>query len=138
VYRLTGTDAKGKAVEDEFVWEIKGTDDKSVKVNQHRKSQIDDPVSKQVATLDWTEMAPCFSMEKPTHEVSGRENVTVDAGSWETVVTDAKDFFGNHRTFWMIPDQPGVYAKVVDHGNANEEGDQIELVYELQEIRQAG
>lgn len=138
VYGLTGKDAKGKPVEDEYVCEIKGNDDKSVKVNQHRKSQLDDPVSKQVATLEWTNLSPCFSMEKPNHEVARRESVTVPAGSFEAVVAEANDFFGNHRTFWLIPDQAGVYAKVVDHGNENEDGDETELVYELREIRQSG
>jgi hypothetical protein len=134
VYEVKGIDAKGKPVEDEYRCEIKATNPSDVGVVQHFESKRNDVTAKQVAMHDWSRLSPCFDVEKPTTEVVGRESVEAPAGSFETVVADLQGFFGARRTVYMIPDRPGVYAKVVDHPNANEENDQTELTYLLSQV----
>ena len=137
-YAISGVDAKGKEVTDEYVATVKGNDDSKVRVNTHRVSKKDDPVSSQVKTLDWSQLSPFFYVERAESQVLGRESVQVAAGSFECAKVEIKGFFGAHLTAWMIVDQPGVYAKVEEHANANEEGDQTALVYELQSVQQGG
>jgi hypothetical protein len=59
------------------------------------------------------------------------ESVQVPAGTFDTVVVELRDFFGAHQTVWLIKDKPGIYAKVVDHGNQQDEADKTEMTYEL-------
>lgn len=64
--------------------------------------------------------------------VKGSETVEVPAGSFETVVVEVSNsFFRTRDTYWLIVDQPGVYAKWVDHGKQDEPAD---IVMELVEI----
>jgi hypothetical protein len=134
VYEVQGTDAKGKPVEDEYRCEIKGTNPTDVGVVQHFVSKQNEVTAKQVAKHDWSRLSPCFDVERPTTELAGRESVETPAGTFETVAADLQGFFGARRTVYMIPDQPGVYAKVVDHPNANEEEDQTALTYLLKQV----
>lgn len=134
VYEVAGTDAKGKPVEDEYRCEIKAANPTDVAVVQYFVSKQNEVTAKQVAKHDWSRLSPCFVVEKPTTEVLGREPVRAPSGSYDTVVADLQGFFGAHRTVYMIPDQPGVYAKVVDHPNANEEADQTALTYLLKQV----
>jgi hypothetical protein len=133
-YSVTGTDAKGKPVEDIYYGEIKANDAAEVGVNKYHGKMAKDPVASQVAKLPWGSFSPFFPMEKPEHELVKLESVTVPAGSFDAVVVELRDFFGAHQTAWLIKDKPGVYAKVVDHGNANDEADKIEITYELTKI----
>jgi hypothetical protein len=133
-YDVSGTDIAGKEVTDEFIATVKGTDDRTARVNEYRVSNQADPVSKQVKTLDWSTLSPLFSIERAEATPLRTETVEVAAGSFETVVVDVKGYFGAHITAWMIVDKPGVYARVEDHGNANEEDDRTALVYELRSI----
>jgi hypothetical protein len=119
-YSLTGTDIKGK---------------KEVGVVSTRESEKDKPQATQVAKTEWTRVSPFFFVERAEPEVIGRETIKVPAGEFETSVAELRGFFGTHLTVWMIVDKPGIYAKVADHGNANEEGDKTELVYELVEFQ---
>jgi hypothetical protein len=134
-YTVQGTDAQGKPVEDEYLCEIKGTNPTDVGVVQYFVSKENEVTAKQVAKHDWSRLSPCFDVEKPTTELLGRESVETPAGTFETVSADLAGFFGAHRTVYMIADKPGVYAKVVDHPNANEESDQTSLTYLLQEVK---
>ena len=134
VYALSGTDAKGRDVSDKWTATLQVNTDKEAGASAYRESAKDSPLAKQVARHDWTKDSPFFWIEKAETEVTGREKVTVPAGEFECVVIEQKGFFGAHITAWMIVDEPGVYAKVVDHGNANEEEDQTELTYELEAI----
>jgi hypothetical protein len=133
-YAVSGTDAKGKAVEDEFRAVVKGTDDSSVGVTQDLASEKDRPTAGQVAQVPWSSQSPFFALDKAEIEIVGRETVTVPAGTFETVAAELTGFFGGHRTVWMISDKPGIYAKVIDHGNKNEADDKTELIYELATI----
>ena len=133
-YAVSGTDAKGKEVTDQFIATFKGGDDKSARVNEYRVSKKDDPVSGQTKTLDWSQLSPLFSVERAESKVLRKESVQVAAGSFETTVVEITGFFGAHQTVWMIDDKPGIYAKVESHPNANEEGDQTAMVYELEKL----
>lgn len=134
VYSLSGTDAKGKEVTDTWTATLQVNTDKEAGASAYRESEKDSPLAKQVARHDWTKASPFFWVEKAETEVAKREKVAVPAGEFECVVVEQKGFFGAHITAWMIADEPGVYAKVVDHGNANEEEDPTELTYELESI----
>lgn len=134
VYEVTGTDAKGKEVQDTYRCEVKANNPSEVGVSQYFVSKKDEVTAEQVAKHDWSQYSPCFAVERPTPELTGKETVETPAGSFETVTADLSGFFGERRSVWMINDQPGVYAKVVDQPNANEEGDQTNLTYVLKEV----
>ena len=136
-YAVSGTDAKGKPVEDTYLAQVKATNPEGISVIAYHGSAKGE-AAKQLQTLDWGKLSPFFVVEKPESTVLRRESVTVPAGSFETVVVELKGFFGAHRTVWMIDDRPGVYAKVVDHPNVSEgeeaSTDQTEMTYELSKI----
>ncbi len=133
-YAVSGTDAKGKPVQDTYYGVIKANNPSDVGVNKYLGKMAKDPVAKQVATLPWGSFSPFFPMEKPEHELVKLETVEVPAGTFDTVVVELRDVFGAHQTAWLIKDKPGIYAKVVEHGNANMEDDQTEITYELTKI----
>lgn len=134
-YQLTGTDAKGKPVEDKWTGEVKANNENEVGVISSRDADKAKPQATQVAMIPWSRVSPFFFVEKSEPEVTAREKVSVPAGEFECVVAELKGFFGAHLTVWMIADKPGVYAKVVDHGNINDEADQTELTYELVSLK---
>lgn len=136
-YAVSGTDAKGKAVEDTYLAEVKATNPDGIGVIAYHGSAKGD-AAKQLQTVDWGKLSPFFVVERPQSQVLRKETVTVPAGTFETVVVELKGFFGAHRTVWMVEEKPGVYAKVVDHPNASESeddaGDQTEMTYELTKL----
>lgn len=133
-YAVSGTDAKGKSIDDEQRIVIKGGDDASIKVASDRKSDEGKPTYGQAKTIEWSKFSPTFYVERPTEKMVGAETVEVPAGSYETTKAEVEGFFGERYTVWMIRDEPGVYAKVIDHGNANEPDAKTEIVYELASI----
>lgn len=133
-YAMTGTNAKGKKVDDAFLAEVKGADDKEVRFVAYRRSQESNAAVKQIQSLRWTTWSPLFSVEQAEHTLLRRETIEVPAGSFDTVVVELKGFFGQHFTVWMVQDRPGVYAKVIEHANAAEEGDKTEIEYALTEL----
>ena len=136
-YAVSGTDAKGKAVEDTYLAEVKATNPDGIGVIAYHGS-AKGGAAKQLQTVDWGKLSPFFVVERPQSQVLRKETVTVPAGTFETVVVELKGFFGAHRTVWMVEEKPGVYAKVVDHPNASESeddaGDQTEMTYELTKL----
>jgi hypothetical protein len=133
-YAVSGTDAKGKPVQDTYYGTIKANNAAEVGVNKYHAKMAKDPVAKQVAMLPWGSFSPFFPMEKPEHELVKLESVEVPAGKFDTVVVELRDVFGAHQTVWLIKDKPGIYAKVVEHGNANMEDDKTEITYDLTKI----
>ncbi len=129
-YAVTGTDAKGKEKEDTYLAVVKATNPDGVGVVAYHASDKGE-ASKQLATVPWSKLSPFFAVEKAETKLVKRESVTVPAGTFECVVVELEGFFGAHRTVWMIADKPGVYAQVIDHGNATEDADQTELTYAL-------
>ncbi len=129
-YAVSGIDAKGKETQDTYWAEVKATNPEGIGVVAFHASAQGE-AAKQLATVPWSKLSPFFSVEKAKTSLVKRESVTVTAGTFDCVVVELEGFFGAHRTVWMIADAPGVYAKVVDHGNATDEGDQTELTYVL-------
>ncbi len=133
-YAVTGTNIKGKDVTDEYRGEVKGNNENDVAVVQTLLSAKDTPQAKQALSLAWDKASPFFYVERATTEVTGREKVETPAGTFDCITAELKGFFGAHKTVWMPIDKPGIYAKVVDHGNANEEDDQTEMTYVLSSV----
>ena len=131
-YKQTGKDAKGKAVEDDYRCVIKsasGSDVGTVCNGVNHPSE--DKGANEVATAEWSAYSPFFSVSQPKVELMERADLTVPAGTFDTVKADLQGFFGNHYTVWMIADKPGIYAKVQKHPNAGTEDDQTDMVFEL-------
>jgi len=132
-YAVSGTDAKGKPVEDTYLATVKATNPEGIGVIAYHQSSKGE-AAKQLQTVDWSKYAPFFVVEKPKMKLLRRESVTVPAGAFECVVVELEGFFGAHRTVWMVADKPGVYAKVVDHANESEEDAQGEMTYVLSKL----
>jgi hypothetical protein len=136
VYKQTGKDAAGKDVTDDYACTVKAATERDVGtvcngVNHPSK----DKGANEVATLDWSKYSPFFAVSEPIEaKLVERADLTVPAGTFDTVQVEVKDFFGNSYTFWMIADKPGIYAKVHKHANANTEDDKTDLVFELAAI----
>ncbi len=138
VYTRAGTDAKGKKAGGKLTYALSNTSDDGATTSY----TVDpDPgtnkASSQPANTPWSTWSPFFAMEKPTVTISGREAVTVPAGTFEASKAELADFFGNHKTVWMIVDKPGIYAKVVESPNTSTEGDKTSITYELTELPKA-
>ncbi|MFO7566369.1 MAG: hypothetical protein R6X02_27245 [Enhygromyxa sp.] len=134
-YKQTGKDAAGKEVEDDYACVVKSATKTEVGtvcngVNHPSK----DKGANEVATVEWSSYSPFFAVSQPKAELVERAELTVPAGSFDTVQAKVEDFFGNSYTFWMIADKPGIYAKVHKHANANTEDDRTDLVFELAAI----
>ena len=132
-YKLSGKDAKGKDVDDDYRCVIKTSDSKTVgTVCNTVNKPSEDKGANMVATRDWTKYSPFFAVEKPTAELVEVADVTVPAGSFKAVVVDLKDFFGANYKVWMIADKPGVYARVEEGPRGPD--DKTTKVYELASI----
>jgi hypothetical protein len=132
VYQRSGTDAKGKKVAGKLTYALSNTSDDGATTSY----TVDpDPgtnkASSQAANTPWSTLGPFFAMEKPTTTISGREEVTVPAGTFMASKAEITDFFGNHKTVWMIVEKPGIHAKVIEGANAGTEGDKTEITFEL-------
>ncbi|KIG12870.1 hypothetical protein DB30_00937 [Enhygromyxa salina] len=135
VYKQTGKDIKGKDVDDDFKCEVKTASDTEVgTVCNGVNHPSEDKGATMVATAEWTEFSPFFSVSRPEVKLIERADLTVPAGTFDTVQAELAGFFGNNYTVWMIADKPGVYAKVLKHPNSGTEGDQTELVFELSSL----
>lgn len=138
MYDVSGTNAKGKEVTDEFRGEVKGNNENDVAITQTLMSAADTPQATQAASFPWSNLSPFFGVEKAEVEVARRETVQTPAGSFDCIVVELKGFFGAHKTVWLPIGKPGIYAQVVDHGNANEEGDETEMTYVLKSVTTPG
>lgn len=135
-YAMSGTDIKGKPVEDTLHGEIADHEELDVKILEYKMSAAGNPAVTQPQGHPWVDLSPFFWVEQREVKFEKRETVEVPAGKFECVVADITGFFGKHLTVWMIVDKPGVYAKVVEHPNAKsaEEGDPTNIVYELAKV----
>ncbi len=133
-YAVTGTGPKGKPFEDTLHGIVKAVNPGDVGVTSYLESQSKEPIATQVATHPWSRFSPFFAVETAEHKLLRKESVDTPAGKFDCIVVELEGFFGAHHTVWMIVDKPGVYAQVVDHGNAKDEADQTELTYVLTTI----
>ncbi|MFV8754523.1 hypothetical protein ACNOYE_28575 [Nannocystaceae bacterium ST9] len=137
-FKQTGKDAKGKDVEDDYRCEIKFSSASEVgTVCNGVKFPSKDKGANEVAKAEWNEFSPFFAVSRPEHTLVERADLTVPAGTFDTVKVELKDFFGASYTVWMIADKPGLYAKVLKHPNAGVEDDKTELVFELATLPEA-
>lgn len=116
-WEMTGTDKKGKPISDTLHGEIHGHDDLDVKIMEYKESQKKIPAVMQPQGHPWGKLSPFFHVDQSETKLLRKESVQVPAGTFDCVVTEVTGFFGNHLTVWMIADQPGIYAKVVQHPN---------------------
>lgn len=133
-YARSGTNVKGKKIDDEFRWVVRRASADEVGTSGTITGGGEGQPSGEVALAQWTQFSPFFTVEKPTHELKGREKVTVPAGEFDVIVADIKGVFGNRKTVYMVVDKPGVYAKVVEHPNEGAGKDKTNLTWELKEI----
>jgi hypothetical protein len=138
MFKQTGKDASGKDVEDDYRCEIKFSSATEVGtvcngVNHPSK----DKGANEVAKAEWTDFSPMFGVSRPEHTLVERADITVPAGTFDTVKVELKDFFGASYTVWMIADKPGLYAKVLKHPNSGVEDDKTEMVFELATLPEA-
>jgi hypothetical protein len=132
VYKQTGKDAAGKDVQDDYQCMIKASSAEGAGVlcnGIHHPSK--DKGANEVATTPWTDLSPFFAVEQPQTKLVARADLTVPAGTFDTIEIEVKGFFGDDYTFWLIADKPGVYAKVIKRANSTTEGDQTNLTFEL-------
>lgn len=120
-YSMEGSNKKGKPIEDQLHGEIHGHDDLDVKIMEYKESKKNIPAVMQPQGHPWGKLSPFFHVDQSEVKLLRKESVQVPAGSFDCVVADITGFFGNHLTVWMINDQPGVYAQVVQHPNTKNE-----------------
>jgi hypothetical protein len=133
VYHQTGTDGKGKDVEDDYRCVIKTATTSDVgTVCNGVEHPSEDKGANETATAGWTQYSPFFAVADPVEvELVERADLSVPAGTFDTVKAELSGFFGNSYTVWMIVDQPGVYAKVHKHANKAAEDDKTDMIFEL-------
>lgn len=132
VYKQTGKDAAGKDVEDDFQCQVKSSSaDGAGVVCNGINHPSKDKGANEVATTPWSDFSPFWAVEQPTPKLISRGDITVPAGTFDTVEIEVKGFFGDDYTFWLIADKPGIYAKVIKRANSTTEGDQTNLTFEL-------
>lgn len=135
VYKRTGTDAKGKKVDGKLTYLLRSSGEEGAGTSYTVEPDPgSNKASSMIATTPWSRLSPFFGADKVESTVLRRESVKVPAGEFTTSVVELKDFFGNQKTVWMVVDKPGIYAKVVDAGNAGDEKDKTELTLELESI----
>lgn len=135
VYKQTGKDAKGKDVVDDYKCVVKSSTSTEVGTNCNGVNHpSEDKGAGEVATAEWNEFSPFFSVSRPEVKLIERADLTVPAGTFDTVQAELAGFFGNNYTVWMIADKPGVYAKVHKHPNSGTEDDKTDLVFELSSL----
>jgi hypothetical protein len=137
VYKRSGKDINGKKIDDQFRWVVRSSSPSEVATSGTVVGGGEGQPSGEVAKAKWTQDSPFFALENPKRTLVKREKVTVPAGEFDCVVVELQGFFGNRKTLWLIPDKPGVYAKVHEHRNEQQEKDKTDLVWELEEITKA-
>src|SRR5690606_7030071 len=101
-YKQTGKDAAGKDVEDDYACVVKtatATEVGTVCNGVNHPSK--DKGANEVATVEWSQYSPFFAVSQPTAKLVERADLTVPAGSFDTVQVELQDFFGNSYTVWM-------------------------------------
>ena len=72
-----------------------------------------------------------YPEEEYTFRVSGSEQITIEAGTFDCTVIEVAGSFETCKKLWMINDKPGIYAKIIvdKPGTFGQYS-----IYELQEI----
>lgn len=131
-YSRSGVDDDGNEVGGTSVFEVVEVTEQQV----HIAASWEDPLNGERGSgpkeIDWASAMFLESFSGSEVEVVGTERVETPAGVFDTVVVElTHDFFGETQRYWLIPDQPGVYARVVDYG---EEDEDREIVLTLEGV----
>ena len=135
-YSVSGTDDRGEEVGGTYSFEVTKATDWSVEYEAVQKEGGSTQTS--MKSSRWEDAQFLATQPDAEFEIVGTEEVETPAGTFETVVVKARaEIVGKWRrqTYWMIPDQPGVYAKFVDHGK---DGREKNLVMVLEEVTRPG
>lgn len=134
IYSRSGTRKNGEEATGTHSFEITATSQWDASID----NVWEEGGERHIATdrLNWQDavLLGAFPASRDTEfTVTGEETVTVPAGTFETVVVETTNsYLETRHTHWLVVDQPGVYAKWIDHGK---EGEPAHLVMELTEIR---
>lgn len=134
IYARSGIDKDGATVSGTHTFEVKEITPQVINID----SIFDDGMRKGTGsnTYDWDRAVFLESFpgsDSTEFSVTGNETVTVPAGMFETTVVEVTNsFFKTRETYWLIDDQPGVYAKWVDYGKQDSPAN---VVMELIEVR---
>lgn len=74
-----------------------------------------------------------FPLKEADFRVSGQQQITTPAGTFQCTVIEALSDFDTMEKMWMINDKPGVYAKIIMEKKDPDFG--FYKVYELQNIQ---
>lgn len=77
-------------------------------------------------------MNPLYPIEDRTFRISGVEQITTPAGTFDCTVIEVATTYDLKKKLWMINDKVGVYAKIIDE-NTDEDSGYYHL-YELEQI----
>jgi len=136
-YSRSGTNKKGEEAGGTHYFEVKDAGPKAVAIDS--VWQDGGGKSSGFNQYYWDQdLMFLESMSKAEFEITGAEQIETPAGTFDTVVVKVKrEFFDDwkRQTYWLIPDQPGVYAKLVDHGSDEKPAN---IVMILQEVSRPG
>jgi hypothetical protein len=136
-YGRSGTGSGGQEVGGTHSFLVTGASDLVVEIDDVWEDGPESNGGTSVLEWDRAVFLESFPGSPDTRfEVLGEERVETPAGTFDTVVVEVTNgFFGTRDTYWLIEDQPGVYAKWVDHGKT---GDEANLVMTLESISRPG
>ncbi len=129
-YSFSGVDKKGRSTEGTLAIHITEIHEQVFGFEMHKKTDKSSAMNRKSTDWDDIYMDTVFD---PVATVVGAETVTTPAGTFETVVVNAdveRSGTIRRQTYWMIIDQPGVYAKWVNYDKIDEP---TEITYILQE-----
>ena len=118
-FERKGSDENGKTLSGTETWEYKRVNEKGIFMIKNQKGPGGKEESPTSVSLDWKNSTPFFSGAN-TKKVLRQERINVPAGSFNTVVIEVSDVFGRKRTYWAIPELPGVYAKIHDQAKGQD------------------
>lgn len=130
IYRREGVDDDGTPVAGRLVLEVLPSEDGRFVIDRSFLADDGSAVSAGIISTDAPGITPFFSMGND-FEIQRWEEVEVPAGTFECLVVVVESFFGGRWTYWLVPDQPGVYARWVEHFHPE---DEQQIVHELIEV----
>ena len=101
--------------------------------NGYDKAHLPDDTALPPNCYDEGSYNKLFPLKEADFRVTGKEQITTPAGTFQCTVIEALGDFDTLEKMWMINDKPGVYAKIIMEKKDPDFG--FYKVYELQEIK---
>ncbi|MBT3222411.1 MAG: hypothetical protein HN348_25340, partial [Proteobacteria bacterium] len=116
LYKLSGTTANREPVEGTRRHEVLDINDAFMVVRQVTM----DAEGKESDTADkargWETLE--FQKADMTWEVLRTQKLELEGGTFDCVVVHSRNkHTGNESSWWLVVDRPGIYARIIDHGN---------------------